>query len=94
MQIIKADKEFSEIQTYKVKTIIEFLEYMHDFLSNPIKIKEMSKNQKKNIEFNRKIVNFGIYLLMFASDSTIKKYNEWRDYGKKESLDKNKQLLF
>lgn len=93
VQINKKDKEFSEIQSYKVKMIIELLEYFNEFLSDPKKIEDISKNQKKSKEFNNKMTNLGLHLLLFASDQTVKKYNHWRDYGKKETSDKYRTLI-
>lgn len=86
-QIDRMKTEYTEIQTYKIKVITEFLEYFLKILVDKKTQEDLFSDPKKSLDFQLKISNFGVSLFLFASDETIIKYNEWRSQTKENPND-------
>lgn len=71
----------TELQAHKTQEFIRLIEYFNGFLTNKEKRLKLVNNPKEKEEFNKNMLDLGVKLFFFASDSTVKKYVEWRQYG-------------
>lgn len=80
--------EYSEIQQYKVKTMVEFLTFFSNYFFDKGQQDKVAKNPKELMKFNQEFAKFGNHLMLFAGDDTIKKYSYFRELGKTEGNEK------
>ena len=86
----------TELQVHKTQEFVRLMEYFNDFLTNKEKQVRLARSQKEKEQFNKNMLDLGAKLFFFASDSTVKKYIEWRQYGlraQQENFDSTKILV-
>ena len=71
----------AELQIHKTKEFIRFIDYFNDFFADKKKQQRLAANQNAKQEFNKHMLDLGVKLFFFASDATVKKYVEWRQYN-------------
>ncbi|MBN1469451.1 MAG: hypothetical protein JXM74_01720 [Fusobacteriaceae bacterium] len=80
--------EYSQIQQYKVKTMVDFLTYFSNYFFDKDLQNKIQKNPKELMKFNLEFAKFGNHLMLFAGDETIKRYSDFRELGKTEGNEK------
>lgn len=86
----------TELQVHKTQEFVRLMEYFNDFLTNKEKQLRLAHSPKEKEQFNKNMLDLGAKLFFFASDSTVKKYIEWRQYGlraQQENFDSTKILV-
>ena len=73
MKISQAD-----LQLHKTEQFVKFIEYFNNFFADKKKQQAIQKSQNEKAKFNKNMLDLGVKLFFFASDSTVKKYIEWR----------------
>lgn len=68
----------TELQLHKTEQFVKFIDYFNLFFSDKKKQQAIQNNQKEKDKFNKYMLDLGVKLFFFASDSTVKKYIEWR----------------
>ncbi|GAB6909512.1 hypothetical protein DESC_710090 [Desulfosarcina cetonica] len=69
---------YQESQARMAEEYIEFIDYFNSVWTDRKVQKEIASNPKKQMEFNKKMVSLGIWLFIFGSDKTVKKYLGFR----------------
>ena len=71
----------TQLQAHKTQEFVRLIEYFNDLLTDKQKQARLANNPKEKENFNKHMLDLGVKLFFFASDSTVKKYVEWRQYG-------------
>jgi len=78
----------SQIQLRKIERFIDFAKIQTDILTNENFKTKIQKNDPKAVSKLRElVVELGIGLFFFASDSTIREYGTWKTETAKEDAD-------
>jgi hypothetical protein len=68
----------AELQLHKTEQFVKFIDYFNTFFADKKQQQAIQKNQNEKDKFNKNMLDLGVKLFFFASDSTVKKYIEWR----------------
>jgi hypothetical protein len=68
----------AELQLHKTEQFVKFIDYFNNFFADKNKVQAIQNNQNEKDKFNKNLLDLGVKLFFFASDSTVKKYIEWR----------------
>jgi len=77
--------EFSKIshaklQIHKTEQFVKLMEYFNSLLSDKKAQEQIRTDEKKRREFGSRLTDLGIKLFFFASDTTVRKFVDWRIY--------------
>lgn len=76
LELIKISQ--AELQLHKTEEFVKFIEYFNDIFADKKKQQAIQTDQKEKDKFNKNMLDLGVKLFFFASDTTVKKYVEWR----------------
>ena len=93
MEVLRINE--SQLHIHKTEEFIELIEFVFTKTLDKKYIAKLSTDKRTILEFNQKMLSLGAKLFLFASDKTVKKYVEWREFGlnDKNKNDNNHQIL-
>ena len=72
----------TQLYLHKTQEFINLVEYFGQFLADTEKLQKTLKNPKEVVTYKTNMYNLGVKVFFFASDSTIRKYIQWRGQSK------------